>query len=84
MDGILRQYADQTWDLFEISVHAVKGSSAGVGAMTVSEAYRQLEMAAKEENTAYIEEHHDSFLKQYRELTEGIRSLLAKQPDQRV
>ena len=40
MDGILRQYADQTWDLFEISVHAVKGSSAGVGAMTVSEVSR--------------------------------------------
>ncbi|MBR4173710.1 MAG: response regulator [Lachnospiraceae bacterium] len=76
MDGILRQYADQTWDLFEISVHAVKGSSAGVGAMTVSEAYRQLEMAAKEKDISFITSHLDKALNLYRDVLDEIKEYL--------
>lgn len=76
IDGILRQYADETWDLFEISVHAVKGSSAGVGAMTVSEAYRQLEMAAKEKDISFITAHLDKALTMYKDVLEEIKAYL--------
>ena len=83
-DSLAADFEKKDWKAYQILVHSFKSGAKTVGAMEVSGQAKELEMAAKEENAAYIEEHHDSFLKQYRELTEGIRSLLAKQPDQRV
>ena len=48
---------------FIIDVHSVKSSSAGVGAMDLSEQAKQLEDAGKEDNVAYIKEHLQAFLK---------------------
>ena len=83
-DDLAADFEKKDWKAYQILVHSFKSGSRTVGAMEVSEQARALEMAAKESDTAYIEEHHAAFLERYRKLTEGIRDLLKKQPDQRV
>ena len=83
-DDLAADFEKKDWKAYQILVHSFKSGSRTVGAMEVSEQARALEMAAKEGDTAYVEEHHAAFLERYRKLTEGIRDLLKKQPDQRV
>jgi len=47
---------------FVIDVHAVKSTSASVGAMELSELAKQLEFAGKEENLKFIDSHINPFV----------------------
>jgi CheY-like chemotaxis protein len=47
---------------FTIEVHGMKGSLANIGAMEISALAKDLEMAAKEENTAFCASHLPPFL----------------------
>ncbi len=76
IDLIMRQYAERIWDLFEISVHAVKGASAGVGAVLVSDTFRQLESAARNKDISYIESHLDKAIAMYRAVLDEVREYL--------
>ncbi len=62
--------------LFTTNVHALKSSSASVGAVTISEMFKLLEFAGKENNRDYIEKNLDECLEYFRELLEHIRELL--------
>ena len=73
----IREYHEQgKTELFVINVHAVKGSSAGVGALEVSELFRQLEMAGKSGDMSFINEHLQEYLDKYASLLETVRSFL--------
>jgi len=50
------------WKKFVIDVHAVKSTSASIGAMELSEIAKQLEAAGKEENLAFIDAHMNQFV----------------------
>ena len=76
IDDIRREHMAGDLEMFTINVHAVKGSSAGVGGLEVSELFRRLEMAGKEGNTSYINNCLDEALDKYRGLLENVRDYL--------
>lgn len=53
---------------FIIDVHAVKSSSAGVGAMELPEMAKGLELAGKNDDIPFIEEHYDEFMEKATEI----------------
>ncbi len=63
-------------DTFRIKVHGLKGSSANIGAVFVSEKARLLEMAAKELDIAYIKNNITSFYKDVDELLKNIDNFI--------
>jgi signal transduction histidine kinase/CheY-like chemotaxis protein len=65
-----------TLSLFIINVHALKSSSASLGAKDVSAQAKELETAGKAENMAYIRERLPVFVQILRELKENIRDAL--------
>jgi signal transduction histidine kinase/CheY-like chemotaxis protein/HPt (histidine-containing phosphotransfer) domain-containing protein len=65
-----------TLSLFIINVHALKSSSASLGAKDVSAQAKELEAAGKAEDMAYIRERLPVFLQMLRELKENIRDAL--------
>ncbi len=60
-------------EAFMIKVHALKSNSKMIGAKDLASLFEKLELAAKEGDTAYIEENTDGVLKKYDELIEIIR-----------
>lgn len=76
IDEIFNQYADGDTANFVINVHAVKGSSASIGAMEVSELFRRLEMAGKEGRMEFVEENLDAYMEKYKEILETVKAYL--------
>ena len=72
-------YELQDWNNYRILVHAVKSTSLSIGAVELSEAAKQLELAAKEENRYYIESHHGEVMKQYRDILDRLTGVLTEQ-----
>ena len=54
-------------DDYMIKVHAVKSTAKIIGAFELSQKARELEMAAKDENRAFLREHTGEMLELYRE-----------------
>jgi putative two-component system response regulator len=71
-DAIRKAYGEQDWDNYRILVHALKSTSLSIGAEEVSEQAKALEMAAKEHDIAFIDEHHEETMQNYRELLANI------------
>ena len=63
LERIITAKRSGDWKKFVIDVHAVKSTSASIGAMELSEIARQLEAAGKEENLAFIDAHMNQFVK---------------------
>ena len=61
---------------YQILVHGVKSSSLTIGLKALSEQAKQLEMACKDNNWGYIEEHHGEVYEQYVNVLEKLRSVL--------
>jgi hypothetical protein len=63
---------------YTVSVHGVKGSSYGVGAMQCGAEAEALEKAAREKNTAFVLEHNAPFIDATQQLLQSLSSLLEK------
>lgn len=63
---------------FKISIHSVKGTSAWIGAVHISEIARLLESYAKEDKLELIKAELPEFLKEYRKLYKDISLLLTQ------
>ena len=61
---------------YVIEVHALKSSSAAIGAAAMSVLFRELEFAGKADNREYINSHTDSVLSQFRDVLEKVRVYL--------
>ena len=79
-DSLLACYEQEDWDNYRIQVHALKSTSLSIGATTMSEQAKALEMAAKENRLEYIHEHHADVMKGYQKLLKAIRNALEEQP----
>ena len=55
-----------------IGVHARKGNAKSIGAGTLSELARELEMAGKENRIEYILEHHEAMMENHDRLLEAL------------
>ena len=63
-------------EMFTINVHAVKGSSAGIGGREVSELFKKLEFAGKDRDLDYISGNLNHAIDRYRDLLEEIKDYL--------
>ncbi len=61
---------------FTVETHAVKGSSANIGAKELSSQFKALEFAGKAGNRVYIEEHLDRVMNTYASLLAHIKDYL--------
>lgn len=64
--------------LFTTNVHALKSSSASIGAYVISEKFKKLEFAGKENNRTYIEANLDECLENFRVLLERVKDMLVE------
>lgn len=64
--------------LFTTDVHGIKSSSASIGAMEVSELFKELEFAGKAGDTALINRKFAGYLKKFREILEEVKEYLIK------
>lgn len=70
-------FKEEDLENYRIQVHALKSTSMSIGAVTLSEEAKALEMAAKEERVGYIEEHHDEVVKDYKSLLGKLAMVLS-------
>ena len=68
--------AEEDWDNYRTTVHALKSASLTIGAAHLSGEAKALEMAAKEGNMDYIRSHHDGVMDEYKELTDHLKEIL--------
>lgn len=68
------QYTDMK--LFVTHTHAMKSASKGIGANDVSERFREMEFAGKDEDMNKIEENFPSCLAAFEELLKNIKAYL--------
>ena len=64
------------WENYCILIHALKSTSLSIGAKVLSEEAKNLELAAKENNTPYILAHHKEVMDHYQKLLTQIKSAL--------
>ncbi|MGN0495260.1 MAG: response regulator [Lachnospiraceae bacterium] len=69
-------FKEEDLENYRIQVHALKSTSMSIGAVTLSEAAKALEMAAKEERVGYIEEHHAEVVEAYKSLLGELELVL--------
>ncbi len=69
----LKEYfAAQNWADYVITAHALKSTSLGIGATSLSKLAKQQELAAKTGDSAKVAEGHEKFLQQIEQVLEEI------------
>jgi signal transduction histidine kinase/DNA-binding response OmpR family regulator/HPt (histidine-containing phosphotransfer) domain-containing protein len=76
LELIKKLYMMKAWDDYAINVHALKSSSLLIGAITLSDHAKSLEIAAKEGNLEYVMKHHDEVMEEYERVLDGIGKVL--------
>lgn len=76
LECIPEEYANKDISLFTTNVHSIKGSSASIGALEVSELFRELEMAGRGNDLDYIEQHLQESLTKFKELLGEVKQYL--------
>lgn len=82
LEDIEAFYELKDWNNYRILVHALKSASLSIGAVQLSDGAKQLEIAAKEENSYYIDSHHSDVMKEYRSVLEGIADGLSEKKEE--
>ena len=78
LEAIPGQFMDGDINLFTTNVHALKSSSASVGALNISERFKALEFAGKDNDRKFIEENLDPTLRDFRELLVKVKQMLVE------
>ena len=68
-------YNEEDWKNYTVKVHAMKSSCKLIGAMQISEMAFELEKAGERKDTAFINDHHDAFIREYDMLGEELKKL---------
>lgn len=63
-----QDFEQEDWENYRIAVHALKSTSLSIGAVSVSEQAKALEMAAKAEDHDFIRENHGQLITDYQKL----------------
>lgn len=86
-DQIQGLYEKEDWKNYTIVVHGIKSSMMSIGAVTLSEMAKALELAGKASDFEYIKKEHDAMLTEYdrvMKLLEESEYLGKKQADEGV
>lgn len=72
-----RYYEESDFENYRIKVHAMKSNLVNIGAVSVSEMEKQLELALKnDQNVSYVQENHDKFLAVYENVVSEVKTYL--------
>ena len=63
--AIENYFAQEDWENYRITVHALKSTSLTIGAVGLSEQAKKLEQAVKDKDMDYIRAHQEEMLKEY-------------------
>lgn len=66
---------NDNWKDYTITVHGIKSFMSSIGAGKVSKKAKDLEMAGKADDIAYIRKNHDDFMSDFRKVIEEIYRL---------
>ena len=78
LERIVSVHKRNEWKKFVIDVHAIKSTSASVGAMELSEFAMRMEAAGKEENSVYINIHMTEFTKLCEQIIDALNLFFVK------
>ena len=74
--SIEQYFESKDWDNYRILVHALKSTSLTIGAVSLSEKAKALEMAAKDGKEDYILSHHREVMEDYKGLLNTLHEVL--------
>ena len=77
-DKIQEKYDASDWKNYQILVHALKSTSLSIGAESLSEAAKKLELAAKNKLEEEIRANHDNLMADYKKVREEIEKWLTE------
>ena len=78
IDEITHQYKGDDYSLYTINVHALKSSSAGIGALGLSAMFKDLEFAGKASDKDFIEGHTLKTLEIFKDVLEKVKEYLTE------
>jgi len=81
VDVLKKDYEKKDWKTYEVHVHGMKNTAATIGAMEMSELFKNLEFASKDyehPDLPYINAHHDEMIQKYEELLSNLRNDLSE------
>lgn len=74
---VLEQYfAERDWDKYKTIIHGLKSTSLTIGAISLSEEAKALEMAAKTGDEDYMMSHHQAVMENYKNLSGKLKKIL--------
>ena len=73
LDELARLYESRDWPQYARCAHSVKSTSLMIGARSIAELARTMELAGKEGDEAAILAGHERFLEQYASFAAGLR-----------
>lgn len=76
LDVLERTFAEEDWTNYIIHAHALKSTSLTIGAETLSEEAKGLEMAGKESRYDDIRKNHAAVIEHYKKVLEHIREAI--------
>lgn len=78
LDGLYNAIGEgDNLSLYRLEVHALKSTSASVGALQISEQAKELEMAAIDNNMAHINKEHPQLIENIIRLKERMAVIVA-------
>lgn len=63
----------QDWKNYTIKIHALKSNMNSIGALSLGNLAKELEMAGKREDGDFIQEKHEGVMEEYRQVIERIK-----------
>lgn len=78
LERVPRLLEDKMMDNYIVEVHALKSSSAAIGADAISTMFRELEFAGKAANLEFIESHSDKVFEIFREVLDVVKDYLTQ------
>jgi response regulator RpfG family c-di-GMP phosphodiesterase len=75
IEKINKAFKNNDWNEYRIQAHSLKSSSLMVGFSKLSEQFKKLEFAVKENNISYIRENHQNIVENYN----SVISILKKE-----
>ena len=76
------QWEKKDYAQYRVTIHALKGQFLNIGAKELSSTAKELEQAAKSEDSAFIEAHTEAFLIQFADLLQDLKKVIQEfQPE---
>lgn len=67
---------EKNWRQYKVLIHSVKSNSKTVGSQILFDKALELEMASKDEDEAFVKEHHEECIRLYHQVVEEARAYL--------